>query len=529
MVAGVELTYNTSATAMQMAQTIFGDGVTVVAASYTGAAASSAVYSNGSLSTGVVPSTTGVILSTGNAASFTSQSWQSNLSNSTSTNTSGIDNNAQFNALVGTNTYDASWLDVSFIPTGDVMTIQFVFSSDEYPEYSGSIYNDAVGVWINGQVVPLEVGDGDTAVGNINQNENYNLFVSNTNDQYNTEMDGFTLTMTLTIPVNPGVVNTIRIGIADVSDSAYDSNLLIAADSVQTTLVAITDELEVPLNGTRTVNLLANDINRTGGSLRITHINGQAVTAGSVVTLPTGQVIQVHADGSITILNDADQETVNFTYGVDAVSATGQVLQHDTGIVTIHSVPCFVAGTHILTPEGDKRVEDLVPGDLVMTHDDGPQPLRWVGRRVVPATGALAPIRIRPNTFGRHGALSVSPQHRIMVRDSLAELLFGSREVLIKAKDLVNGRSVQRIEGGEVEYVHLLFDRHQVIWSEGLLTESFLPGPQTTAGFEAEALAELVAIFPELDPATGAGYGPAARLSLKAHEARVLKQNGLAA
>ncbi|NBT30429.1 MAG: 2,3,4,5-tetrahydropyridine-2,6-carboxylate N-succinyltransferase, partial [Rhodobacteraceae bacterium] len=190
MVAGVELTYNTSASAMQMAQTIFGDGVTVTSASYTGANGSSAIYSNGQLSTGVVPATSGVILSTGNAASFTTTNWsQSNTSTSTSTNTSGVDNNTQFNQVAGATTYDAAWLDVNFIPTGDVMTIQFVFSSEEFPEYSGTIYNDSVGVWINGQVVPLSVGEGDVAVGNINQTENSNLFVSNTGDQYNTEMD----------------------------------------------------------------------------------------------------------------------------------------------------------------------------------------------------------------------------------------------------------------------------------------------------------------------------------------------------
>jgi len=526
MVAGVELTYNTSASAMQMAQTIFGDGVTVTSASYTGATGSSAIYSNGQLSTGVVPSTTGVILSTGNAASFTTTNWyQSNTSTSTSTNTSGVDNNTQFNQVAGATTYDAAWLDVNFIPTGNVMTIQFVFSSEEFPEYSGTIYNDTVGVWINGQVVPLSVGDGDVAVGNINQTENSNLFVSNTGDQYNTEMDGFTVTMTLTIPVNPGVVNSIKIGIADVADTQYDSNLLIAADSVQTTLVALDDNFTMPAGGTRTFDLLANDVNNTSGTLKITHINGVAVSVGSTVTLGTGQVIQLNADGTITVLNDADVEEFSFTYKVESLSGSGAVLQNDTGFVKINSVPCFVAGTMILTPDGEVPVESLEPGDLVMTLDDGPQPLCWIGRREVAAEGSFAPIRIRAGTFGNHRALTLSPQHRIMVRDSLAELLFGEGEVLVKAKDLVNGSSIRRLEGGTVEYVHILFDKHQVVFSEGLASESFQPGPETTKGFDPEVLAELVAIFPELDTQTGSGYGPSARRTLKPFEAKVLIRN----
>jgi len=120
---------------MQMANTIFGDGVRVVSASYTGDSRSSAIYSNGdSISPEATPSNTGVILSTGRADDFTnSSSWfnsDPNQSASTSTNTRGVDNNAQFNAAVGTNTYDAAWLDVDFVPDGNVMTVSFVFASE---------------------------------------------------------------------------------------------------------------------------------------------------------------------------------------------------------------------------------------------------------------------------------------------------------------------------------------------------------------------------------------------------------------
>jgi hypothetical protein len=517
MATGAELTYQTNASAMAMANTIFGNGTTVVGASYTGPAASSAIYSNGQLAAGVVPSNTGVILSTGNAASFTQSSGDPNRSAGTSTDTSGINNNSLFNGLAGTNTYDAVWMDVDFIPTGDTMTLRFVFASEEYPEYISSQFNDVVGVWVNGSNVPISVGNGQTGVTNINQVNQPNLMISNTNDAYNTEMDGFTVTLTLTMQVNPGVVNSIRIGIADTSDSQYDSNLLIAADSAQTTLIAHDDSLDLNPYGTKTLDVLGNDTTTSGNSLTVTHINGVAVTAGQTVTLPSGQQITLNANGTFTIVGDGQTENVSFTYGIS--DGTGQT---DTGLVTINSIPCFVAGTRILTPTGEVAVDSLRPGDLVITQDDGPQPLRWVGRRRVEATARFAPVLIRAGTFGDHRDLMVSPLHRVLIRDSLAELLFGEAEVLVAAKDLVNGRSVVTCPGGTVDYVHLLFDRHQVVVSEGLATESFLPGPQTTHSFEREIVAEICTLFPELDPETGTGYSPAARRMLRAYEAQVL-------
>jgi hypothetical protein len=519
---GAELSYSTGVTALQMANAIMGAGVTVTGASFTGDTRSRGTYANGNaLSNGVVPSDTGVILSTGRIVDFTQSNGDPNRATNTSTNTSGPDNNAQLNALAGTNTFDAAILDIDFVPTGNVMTMTFVFASEEYPEFSSSQYNDLVGVWINGQVVPLGVGTGATSVTNVNQTLNSNLYVNNTGDQFNTEMDGFTLTLKLTIPVNAGVVNTLRIGIADVSDASYDSSLLIAGDSAQTTLVAADDLRTMFPNQTKTFDLLANDVNTGGGALTITHINGVAVVPGQSVVLPSGDVVRLNADMTVTVTADTDADTFNFTY---KVSGSGQT---DTGIVTVSTIPCFVAGTLIRTPQGDIPVEALAPGDLVETLDHGPQPVAWVGRRIVAARGVHAPVRIAPGTFGAHGALMVSPQHRVLVRDGRAELMFGETEVLIAARNLVDGRGVTVVDGGWVEYVHILFERHEIVWAQGLATESFLPGPQVLDPDDAGLRQEITALFPAL--ADAGGCGPAARRTLRAHEARALFAAGVAA
>ncbi|QYX56142.1 Hint domain-containing protein [Roseovarius sp. SCSIO 43702] len=518
MVAGVEIPIDRNASAVQMAQEIFGSGVTINSASYTGDRDSSGIWSNGdAISPGVMPGDRGVMFSTGDVRGFTNNGSQSNYYSNRTTNSSGENNNPDFNAAAGTNTYDASYLDVDFTPTGDMMTMQFVFASEEYPEYAVGAYQDFVGVWINGTQVELGVGDGDVDPNNLNAGANQNLFIDNTSDQYNTEMDGFTVKLTLKIPVNSGQVNSIRIGIADVLDNRYDSTLLVAADSVQTTLIASDDSTNLFPTGSKIIDVLGNDTNNGLGTMVVTHINNQAVNPGDSVTLSTGQTVQLNYDGTLTVTGDGDTEQFNFTYEVS--NQTGQT---DTAFVLVDSVPCFVAGTRIRTPDGEVPIETLAPGDLVLTRDNGPQPLRWIGERRVPAKGDFAPIHFAPNTLGRHGRLFLSPLHRVLIRDAVAELLFGEDEVLVAARDLVNDRTIRRVEGGMVDYVHILFDRHEVVFSEGLETESFLPGPQFANSFEAEIVEEICTLFPEIDPATGAGYSPAARRTLKPYEAALL-------
>ncbi|RMD90198.1 MAG: 2,3,4,5-tetrahydropyridine-2,6-carboxylate N-succinyltransferase, partial [Alphaproteobacteria bacterium] len=482
MAIAQQLPINTGASATQMAQTIFGNGATVVGATYVGDNRSSGIFTQGNTVTpGVTPSDTGVILSTGRAKDFTNNSGTTNTNVSpwTSTNTGGVNNDPNFNALAGTNTYDASYLQVDFIPTGNVVTLDFRLASEEYPEWVNSQYNDVVGMWVNGVQANVSVQGNTASIGNINGGNAANLYVDNTADQYNTEMDGFTITLTFTAPVNPGVVNTLKIGVADTSDSLYDTNLLIAAGSVQTAIVAMDDTANAGLNSSKIIDVLANDIGQP--TMFVTHINEVAVNPGDTVTLATGQTVTLNADGTLTVNTTGTLETINFTYTMqDGAGLT------DTGMVTLTQMACFTAGTLIATPDGERPIETLNPGDLVLTLDDGPQPIRWIGTRTVPARGAFAPVRLAPGALGEEREIVVSPQHRMLVRGAWAELLFGVEEVLVRALDLVNGRTITRIaDGRPVAYVHMMFDRHQIVLANGRPSESFLPGPMSRDAFEA--------------------------------------------
>jgi hypothetical protein len=193
-------------------------------------------------------------------------------------------------------------------------------------------------------------------------------------------------------------------------------------------------------------------------------------------------------------------------------------------------VICFTPGTRIATPSGPRLVEDLTEGDRVATKDSGPQEILWIGRRHIGgarlfAMPSLRPVRIASGALALcqpEATLRVSPAHRLVLRGARARALFNTDEVLVSARDLIDEGQV-RIDHAarEVTYIHLLLPRHEVLWANGVETESFHP-----AGTRLEALApddrvRLLAGLPGID-ADPFRYGPFARRSLSRSEAAIL-------
>ena len=159
---------------------------------------------------------------------------------------------------------------------------------------------------------------------------------------------------------------------------------------------------------------------------------------------------------------------------------------------------------------------------MVLTMDHGYQPIRWIGSSKRAATGDLAPILIRKSALGNDRDLRVSPQHRMLLQGWQAELLFGELEVLATAKSLLNDQTILREKGGEVEYFHMLFDTHEIIWAEGCRSESFHPGKQGWKALDQATRDEILTLFPQLADGNFNDYGPAARMSLKHKEGKLL-------
>lgn len=194
-------------------------------------------------------------------------------------------------------------------------------------------------------------------------------------------------------------------------------------------------------------------------------------------------------------------------------------------------VICFTPGTRVRTAHGLSLIEDLREGDLVQTKDNGVQPIRWVGSRRMTGARLFAMPRLRPVRI-QAGAmhedmpdhdLIVSPEHRMLIKGAVAQELFNTPEVLVAAKDMINGTSITvDLKMREVTYVHLLLDHHQVLWANGMETESFHPASASLSALDDGDRAQLLAAHPELayDPHT---YGSYARRNLSSSEAAILQ------
>ncbi len=228
------------------------------------------------------------------------------------------------------------------------------------------------------------------------------------------------------------------------------------------------------------------------------------------------------------IVFDPDSNRQNGT--VEFLDEFGNVIGTMTFTDIETLIPCFTPGSRILTLRGEVAVERLRVGDLVLTRDNGFQPLRWVGvRQLSPRDLAahpnFAPIRIAQGALGKglpQRDMMVSPQHRMLMVGSRAELLFGEHEVLVAATHLVGCPGVSRAVVPGVVYIHLLFDRHEIIQADGAWSESFQPGDLTFAGMDDAQRNELLALFPDLQSVSSLPEYRTARRALKAHEARVL-------
>jgi hypothetical protein len=284
-------------------------------------------------------------------------------------------------------------------------------------------------------------------------------------------------TLTQTILVYPAEDFTVIDGVAE-GDALSFADELVMDDIYQ-------------LGGDATRLRLSLAISGAGGSFRVSPDSaignpGNTVHFDSCLTLmaPDGTTIEA------LVLVEVEDMAVAGIFLLPLgtlVPRTGYRLvglDRQTATTRFAEVACvsFTRGTQITLASGQQvPIEALKVGDRVLTRDDGPQPIRWIGRNTIRAVGAFAPVLIRKGALNNENDLVLSPDHRIFVYQRQDHLGAGRAEVLVKVRHLVNGTSVVQLDGGFAEYFQLLFDDHQIIYAEGIAAESLLIDPRTRA------------------------------------------------
>lgn len=197
----------------------------------------------------------------------------------------------------------------------------------------------------------------------------------------------------------------------------------------------------------------------------------------------------------------------------------------DGGGTPYGELVCFARGTLIQTPKGDVPIETLRVGDRVITMDHGAQPIVWMASRAVlfPSLDDM-PINVRADAFAPgqpYADTRVSPRHCLLRQDPSYELLFDTPDVLMAARDCIDGVSISRAtRSGAVEYHHFMCADHEIIWANGMPCESFYPGKVARRSLDPIARAALGALHPELrDPDAPAPFDRA-RLRVRGREQR---------
>lgn len=254
---------------------------------------------------------------------------------------------------------------------------------------------------------------------------------------------------------------------------------------------------------------------------------GDTITGG----LGDNDVLDLSGAGPYRIIkdvNDPTNGTVEFLDAFGNVIGTLVFTSIETGVA------CFTPGTKVATAKGLRAIETLQAGDMVRTRDRGFQPIRWIGRRTfsaaeLQADPALQPILIRKHALGPGlptRDTMVSRQHCMLHEGSRAGLYFGEDEVFIRALHMAGQPGIVQATVPQVTYIHVMFDHHEVILADGVWSESFQPASRSIGGLDEAARHELLRVFAEMpEPANPEAY-VSARLTLKAHEARLLLLEG---
>jgi Calx-beta domain len=219
---------------------------------------------------------------------------------------------ADLEELSGYDLNDAAVLEFDFVAVGSTVSFNFVFGSDEYPEFVNGGFNDAFGFFLSGpgitgpytnnaaNIALIPNTNTPVTIDNVNSGLNSTYYVNNNNTVGNNnviECDGFTTVLTASTDVQCGQSYHIKIAIGDAVDTSYDSFVFLEGNSFTSNNLS--------------ASLASPSLAPPGGGLYEGCQSGNIVF--NVPELTTPQVFQLAYTGSAT-------------YGVDYDSIPTQIV-----------------------------------------------------------------------------------------------------------------------------------------------------------------------------------------------------------
>ena len=313
---------NTSGvTALRLAQEIAGQGVTINSAAFTGNNQQGGLFSGIGVAD-AIGVTDGVVMSSGIVGEVIGPNNESGNGQAF-----GGPGDVDLNAVVAPRTTrDAAVLTMTFTPTSPDLQINYVFASEEYQEFVDSQFNDVFAFWVNGvaaanncATVADPAGRVPVTINTINHLRNTQIYVDNPQPgTFDTQFDGFTQPLTCFATVTPNVVNTLKIAVADTSDSILDSAVFLESSGVTST----PKTRYSPLAPQRILDTRPTGVKiPAGGSVNL-HIAGHfGVPADAVSVALNVTATQADANGFLTVYPNGEllpvASNVNYTAGAD--------------------------------------------------------------------------------------------------------------------------------------------------------------------------------------------------------------------
>ena len=269
-------------------------------------------------------------------------------------------------SLLGPTSFDAAVLEFDFTPQGDTIEFQYVFASDEYPEYVNKEFNDIFGFFISGPGISgvrniALLPDGNTVtINNVNQFKNSNFYISNESGQ-TIEYDGFTKVLTARAVVQCGKTYHLILAIADIQDYVYDSAIFLSAKSLSVpTKFEIKQTLSNYFFAEDSTKMLENC---TSANIKIDRSN-QFINRNTTLNIALEGSSIVNKDFSNTI-----PLTINFKPGETSKLISFNTL-YDKENDTIDSLILVFTGTEICEPIRIKfYIESIEPLDVSLIDD----------------------------------------------------------------------------------------------------------------------------------------------------------------